>query len=370
MRLVATLKYILFLCVFTLIAAEILLRIFNPIPFRVKGDKIMLPRNQKIIIENKKILSLAPVIYHTKNNMGFRGPEVPANLKDYISIITVGGSTTESYYISDSLTWSYRLYEKLQGDFPNVWLNNAGLDGHSTYGHKMLLKDHLLSLQPDYILFMVGCNDVERDDLHKMDQMQGGLSIQKEKNNSFTFLKNHSELASLIENIRRSNQARRRNLLHEDLAPRIAAHDTITISESEAEAVLKRQGPYLAGFRNRLDELVAICLEHGIQPILLTQASLFGTGTDPETGGSLENTRLNDGTNGKLYWQRLELYNDVVRELAQSRGLLLIDLARIVPKSSRYFYDTVHFTNEGSALVAELVYEQLANYLKMKLIIN
>lgn len=367
MRFVATLKYILFLTVFTLLAAEILLRIFNPIPFRVKGDKIMLPKNQKVIIENKKIHSLQPEIYHTKNNMGFRGPDVPASLENFLSIITVGGSTTESYYISDSLTWSFRLYENLQSDFPDIWLNNAGLDGHSTYGHKMLLRDHLLSLHPDYIIFMVGCNDVERDDLHKMDQMQGGLSIEKERNRILSFLKNHSELVSLVDNIKRSNQARRRSLMHEDLAPRILANDTLFISESEFEAVMERQGPYLAGFRHRLDELIEICLENGIQPILLTQASMFGIGTDPVTGGSLEKTRLNDGTNGKLYWQRLELYNDVVREAARSNGLLLIDLARLVPKSSQYFYDTVHFTNDGSELVAELVYEQLTNYLKLNL---
>ena len=41
-------------------------------------------------------------------------------------------------------------------------------------------------------------------------------------------------------------------------------------------------------------------------------------------------------------------YNDVLRALAAEENTLLIDLARQLPKDSRYFYDTLHFTNEGA----------------------
>lgn len=56
-------------------------------------------------------------------------------LKSYLTIISVGGSTTECFYISDDKTWTHILGMKLKSVFTRVWINNAGLDGHSTFGH-------------------------------------------------------------------------------------------------------------------------------------------------------------------------------------------------------------------------------------------
>lgn len=52
-----------------------------------------------------------------------------------MTIISVGGSTTECFYISDDKTWTHILGMKLKSVFTRVWINNAGLDGHSTFGH-------------------------------------------------------------------------------------------------------------------------------------------------------------------------------------------------------------------------------------------
>ena len=46
--------------------------------------------------------------------------------------------------------------------------------------------------------------------------------------------------------------------------------------------------------------------------------------------------------------------------------MLLIDLAAKMPKSSRYFYDTAHFTNEGCQLVAQIVEPHLTSFLAKK----
>ena len=52
--------------------------------------------------------------------------------------------------------------------------------------------------------------------------------------------------------------------------------------------------------------------------------------------------------------------------LGKEHQVLVIDLAREFPKSSRYYYDFYHYTNEGSALVAEIIYKHLYIYLKNK----
>ena len=57
----------------------------------------------------------------------------------------------------------------------------------------------------------------------------------------------------------------------------------------------------------------------------------------------------------QLLWAMLERYNDVVRRMCADRRLPMIDLARLMPKNSLYFYDMSHFTNAGAAEVAGLL---------------
>ncbi len=64
--------------------------------------------------------------------------------------------------LSDDKTWTARLGKRLEESFRRVWINNAGLDGHSTFGHIVLLEDHLSKLYPKVALFPIGVGDVAR----------------------------------------------------------------------------------------------------------------------------------------------------------------------------------------------------------------
>lgn len=44
-------------------------------------------------------------------------------------------------------------------NFKDLWINNAGLDGQSTFGHIFLMKDYIKKLKPKVVLFLVGSND-------------------------------------------------------------------------------------------------------------------------------------------------------------------------------------------------------------------
>jgi len=92
-------------------------------------------------------------VIHSTNSLGFRGPEPPADgIDHHLSIIAVGGSTTECYYLPDGSTWPERLQTMLAPSFPDVWINNGGLDGHSTYGHLILMRDYVGKLKPRVVL--------------------------------------------------------------------------------------------------------------------------------------------------------------------------------------------------------------------------
>src|SRR5689334_6256119 len=106
--------YSLYLFIVVFILLEIVLRIYNPFQFRIRGNQILLPINQKQIIKNSINPKLDSVIINTRNGLGFRGPEKPANWDSCLTIITVGGSTTECHFLSDNKTWSFQLEQQLK----------------------------------------------------------------------------------------------------------------------------------------------------------------------------------------------------------------------------------------------------------------
>src|ERR1700722_1272842 len=113
--------YGVYLFIIVLLLMELALRIYDPFHFRIKGDKILLPINERETIINRINPKLDPEIVNTRNSLGFRGPEAPkdsvpgdrqagvgARVKA-LTVITIGGSTTECHFLSDSLTWPYLL---------------------------------------------------------------------------------------------------------------------------------------------------------------------------------------------------------------------------------------------------------------------
>ena len=58
---------------------------------------------------------------------------------------------------------------------------------------------------------------------------------------------------------------------------------------------------------------------------------------------------------GHTLWQVQQLYNDVTRKVGLEEKVLVIDLAIEMPKDSDLFYDSLHFTNKGSEVVAKVI---------------
>ena len=58
---------------------EIVLRIYNPVPIRVRGNEIVLPVKQVYTFDNGFTHKIDRTTVHTKNALGFRGPDPPAD---------------------------------------------------------------------------------------------------------------------------------------------------------------------------------------------------------------------------------------------------------------------------------------------------
>lgn len=363
--------YALFIgCILAFVLLEVFLRVYNPSGLRVKGNKIQLEANVRREIKNFSTNKLDNTIIHTKNSLGFRGEPPPINFDDYLTIVAIGGSTTECYYLSDGKTWVDILGKELKSNFNNLWINNAGLDGHSTYGHIILLENYIVQLNPKIVVFLVGANDVGITRLR--DKYDGKLlrnTIDHEKHPLLSSsmhlvesLANYSEAFALILNLYRYNQAKKLGLVH--------FSKQVFNSPSYDEAVKQHIKPlheklihddtYLEAYEARLRELIAISKFSGILPVFITQPALFGgyMQKDPKHAEICL-----EGEVAELAWENLELYNNVIRRLGDEENVLVIDLARELPYHEQYFYDCIHFSNKGAKKVADIVYKYLCPFL-------
>ena len=344
----------------TLALLEIALRVFNPLPFRVRGERIVLPVFHRATYRTVGP-RLDPVVHNTRNSLGFRGPEPPRDFDRYLSIVTIGGSTTECRLLTDGKTWPDALSRQLAATIPNVWVNNAGFDGHSTHGHAVLLEQAIVSLRPTIALFLVGANDLGVPDPNAIDRTLVANPSATRRMAQRLF--EHVEVLALAQNLWRYNQARREGLGHAWTS--IDTAETQVMSAQEIEREVARRAPAVEGYKQRLSRLIAISRRAGIEPVFMTQPALYPH-VDLHTGKNTANLKVSDRGNGALDARLNDMNNDATREVAQREGVLLIDLARALPPDSRFYYDFVHYSNEGAALVGEIVARNLEPFLRSR----
>lgn len=356
-----------------LVLFETALRIHNPFTLRIKGDKIVLQTNYKFIINNDTPGKLEKTISVSWNSLGFRGDDPPVDFDKHLSIVVVGGSTAEDSSLSDDKTWISVMNHTLSDSQTDLWVNNAGLMGHSTHGHRLLVDDYLAKLRPDVIIFLIGINDLGKDGLGREGRQINALerSVHRENNNVRQFfdrLADYSEVANLINNIYRRYQASKAGLAPFNLRLKgeISRSKLIEPKPGEADTILERMPGVLDNYAERVRNLIRKSRAIGAKVVLVTQPLLIGPGVDPDLGFRLDNIEqqlLERPVSSLTYWNVLERYNDVVRAVGEELDVPVIDLAQQLEKRSSYYIDTMHFSVEGAAQVGKLVAAGLCPWL-------
>ncbi len=346
-----------------LVICEIFLHFYNPFPFAISKGKLVLPANQNITYKNTWIKKLDSAIYYSRNSLGFRGPLPADSVNKLPSVICIGGSTTECRFISDSLTWPYQLYKAVKDSIPAFWLNNAGVDGHSTFGHQLVLQEYITRLKPKYVTMLIGTNDVETDKPGQFDAMNEKKINFLSVKSFFKSVLNKTELGSTLFQLYAIRGAYKKGLIHKEINF-ISCKDTV-FTTAYQDVVLKKQVSYLAAYRQRITNMLDICKANNVKPILITQPSLLGNYTDSSTMLNIGSKIIPEAepiTNAALAGSVLELYNDVLRSFGTQ--VKVIDLAAQMPKNSKYYYDFIHYTNSGCNIVAAIIAKELIPYIK------
>jgi hypothetical protein len=345
---------------------ELALRIYNPLGFRIKGDKIILPVNKNEIAHYDHSSKLDKIVYIHRNSLGFRGEEPPPDFADCLTLVTIGGSTTECLALDDTKTWPHLLGKKLEKVFQPFWFNNAGLSGNSSYGHIVLMEDYITKLKPKVALFLVGINDIGLETSSDFDQrMTKRLSL-RSLESFLSWASDYSEVAAAGLNLKRYFFPKIVMSVPDQEIDLTTLPQLDLTTEQKSQVLELHKTKYLPPYAARLKKLINISQTYHIDLVFITQPAVYDRLVDDFTGVDLGKIQVKPGINGELSWELLELYNETTRKVGKENNILVIELARKLPKSSRLFYDTMHYTNEGAQKVADIIYNQLLPYLSAK----
>lgn len=124
-------------------------------------NKLNIVRSTKLKYDVRQLYDYPhSFITYTRDNNGLRGS---FKNPEEIDILTVGGSTTNLKYINDGETWQDIIQNKFKETGKDVVLANAGIEGASTISHIKSFDwwfPAIPGLNPEYIIFYVGINDI------------------------------------------------------------------------------------------------------------------------------------------------------------------------------------------------------------------
>lgn len=270
----------------------------------------------------------------THNALGFRGPEITrAKPEGVFRIVACGGSSTYGKGPSaDEHTWPFLLEKALEAQFPgrNFEVVNAGTFGYSTFETLINLSLRIVSLDPDLVLIYHGINDV------RLWTWKPG-PVPDNTNWRAVY---PTQLAS--RGIDRWLEKSRLYLVwrryHTDYWPHSTQLATYVIRDFDTGSHMARripaEGPAL--FERNLRSIVGIARSHGIPVAFGTQAF------HPD-----DYKRPSDREGQETTWR-------ILKELGAELGVPVADLAAQMPIQRQLFTNEVHFSDDGTRVLAGL----------------
>jgi len=270
----------------------------------------------------------------------------PVEASGPVDVAFVGGSTTECAYVPEALRFPHlvsTLLLKTSGQ--SVRTLNAGYSGNNTMHGLLLTIGKILPYKPRLVVFMEAVNDLavleKTGSYWEAPESRALVRVQRGRPLAITFkdwlVPNTWQVAKTY--VGGWTLA----LPPDEFTGYRADRPAANFEESEAQ------------FHAALVTFVQTVRAWGSQPVLMTQFNRMEvedhfvsahSGRNPDDFATLVN--------------RYKRFNDTVRRVAAEQGVVLVDLDREIPHSSRYIIDAVHVNPEGSRLVSDVIAKHLA----------
>ncbi len=276
------------------------------------------------------------------NSLGYRDKEFPAKKPEGTRrIVALGGSTTYTIKVEDnSKTFTSQLENSLKNQYgyKDVEVINAGVGGYNSWESLVNLQFRVLDLEPDLVIIYHGVNDIHTRLVPHAAYKSDNSGRRKQWENPRIAFWEHSALLRIIS--RKLHFTRQISLgSFVDAGTYYGAGNRLDykISKKDQTLMLEENPPDYFG-RN-LKNIIDISRRQNARVLLAT----FAHSTEVD----------DDGTN-PVYEQGYQENNSVVRNVADQLSCPLYDFAVNMPVSRKYWADSVHVTEEGAKLKAEL----------------
>jgi lysophospholipase L1-like esterase len=329
--------------------AEIALRILYP--GSIFHPLLDLRPNVRVVLENKNLPGVSSTGIYSTNKWGMRGEQPPEDWDNWLTMVCIGGSTTQCFELDDSRTWPWLLQENLRQADSLVWVGNGGLGGHGTRGHLVFMREVIPVIHPDIVVFLIGANELSSFAGYNPGERQSlGTSPLTLEYRVFCA----SRVAQILYMLKKA--------WIDDIPvqgtpwARPCAPVPMTRPETDLPADLHTLMFDPEFTRNNVRQLIGMARDYGVTPVFLTQPMLLDDtpywrgiqgicwGRNPEIPFSAATT-----------WRMIDTASRDVMEVCMEEGALCYDLARAIPHSPEFFYDEGHFSEAGAALVADSV---------------
>jgi len=271
---------------------------------------------------------------------------VPSAVHDNpdMSIVFLGGSTTECHYMDEDLRFPYLVGRSLESKLgKRINAYNSGRAGNNTLHSNLLLQGKVITMRPRIAVLMEGMSDLTFLAVFKnywSPSATRGL-VQNKEDIFFT--------QWIIEHVHgpaRESTNDERSGARGTPATNLTPEQVSTV------------------FRKNIELFVYLCRQHKITPVLMTQFNRLTDDLAPNLQEQFRPMFTSWGIGYEQYRACYDALNQTIRQVAKEQNVQLIDLDRLVPKTKDYMYDVVHLNVNGSRFVTNIVSNALEAELK------
>lgn len=320
----------------------------------LRGDFITLPQqmNTTIDVRAADLPGMPPGLRHvTTDERGFRvNPRVDYQTKRGLRIYAIGGSTTEDILLDDESTWTHRVQEGIAKLGKSAEIVNTGVSGVRAANHLATLKV-VARLEPDLVIFLIGANDWAKHIKDRFERiswkpvslrdsalgivLDGAVISPMQRRIAGRTWSDQAHVIDSLEGLTRSGQ--------------LSLHRSVTHTFRPTEVA--------ADYAATLREISSLCKENRLTCLFMTQPHAYSEATPADLRSRFWMTP--PWATYTLDFESMthiaSLYNAFLKSFAAREGHPLCDLAPGIEPLPKFFYDDLHFTDEGARRVADLV---------------
>jgi len=310
----------------------------DPVPIRRVYDPFAHRIPQPLLVDTFETLDGERVTVRL-NELGMRGPRLAEAMSEAMTLVFLGGSTTENYAYPREETFPELVGERLQSQLDRpVRVFNAGMSAGTTSTSFSRLQHQVLDLDPALIVVMHGINDLvfgfhpgfRRDGRHLHRPPAAG-----QRPRSFLL-----------------------DWFRERWSRRAARRPAAVGQERRVDAFA--DFPALGVFARNLESMAAVATAHRVPILFLTQATRYSS---RPTADEAESFRIVSAVRSAgavppdipSLAKGMQAFNAAVLALPAGPCARVFDLAARIPRDEALIFDECHFTRTGNQRVAEVL---------------